>query len=219
MPYKRNYTRNRKRRAANPVKKPLRYKVADTAYKAFQMAKYIKRQINVEHKYYDYDAGATVLNTGTVYNLFIPGQGDTVSLREGDSTKYQNLAFRMTISQGSATSASHVRCIIFRGHQERNVAYTPTMMLQTLTVDSPKHWGNRFRSKILYDKTHTVINTGDTGRTAKFIHINLKLFGHCVFTPGDATIEDGGLYMLLIGNETTNYPSANWYSRVTFTDN
>lgn len=209
MPYKKRYTKR-------TAKKPFRYKAADSIAGAWKAIKYIKRQINVEHKYADYDAGATVLAAGTVYPLFNPSQGDGQTQRDGDSVKLQSLNLRMTISHNTSATGSYIRCIIFRGHQERAVAYTTAMLLQTATIDSPKTYENRFRTKILHDQTYNISNVGIN---SKFIRITKKLFGHVVFTPANTTIEDGGLYMLLISNEATNVPSANWYSRTTFTDN
>jgi len=188
-----------------------------TAEKALALGMKLKRMINVEYKFYDISAAPTVSNTGTVYNLFSPTQGDGVTQRDGDSVKVLSLSGRIHMLMNAAASASLMRVIIFRGKQENAVSYTTTDILQNASILNPKNDSEKFRSKILYDKIFT-LTTGDRTRNQPG-NWYFRLNGHVNFVNGATTVENGGIYMLLISNEAVNTPTFSYYLRTRYTDN
>lgn len=206
------------KRTYNKGKKAYTYAKAHQteARRALVLAKKVARMVNVEYKFYDYTTSQTPSSSGTIVNLFDPAQGDSATQRDGDSVKLMRVSGRINLDMhGSATTTS-VRLILFRGKQENAVSYGVTDILQSASFVAPKAHHERFRSKILYDKTYSLV-VGHN-RTLN-LNWNFKLFGHVQFVVNNTTIENGGLYMLLISDEATNVPTVTPYLRTSFTDN
>jgi len=224
MAYKKNYARKRTYK-----KKPYSgaaawgqtgKSVGVTAYKAYSLATKLARFVNTENKYYISNFAAEVItNTGTIYNLCAPPQGITDTSRTGDSIKLMSVSGRLYF-QSSAATGSLVRMIIFRGKQENGTTPTVGSVIDTsLAADylAPKPWDDRFRTKILYDQ---LLNMSTTGSRDLVRNIDIKLYGHLQFQEASATgVEDGGLYLMLIGNLAATNPTANWHLRTTYVDN
>lgn len=221
----RKYTKRPKKKqttAVAPYKKPMRYKVADVAYKAYKIARTLKRFVNTEHKYHDVINNTGISATGTIVNLTSGiAQGDTAVTRDGSSIKLARLSLRIHLTINSNATASMARIILFRGKQENGGTYTVTDILDngttTYQMIAPKTRTERFRTKFIYDKTSSLsIN----GRRDVFLDWNFKLYGHTEYSDAaGTTIENGGLYMLYISNETLNNVNFTYYSRLTFVDN
>lgn len=186
------------------------------AKQALSLAKKVARMVNVEYKTYDYNNGQAIDNSGDVFTLFNPAQGDAYNERDGDSVKMVRCSGRLFITQNGSAQKTAFRVIIFRGKQENGNAYTVADILESASHLSPKAVHERFRTKIIFDKLYHMSNNGNSSLVMNY---NFKMFGHTQFEAGQATIENGGLYMLLISNESTNTPTANWWLRTTFTDN
>ncbi len=207
----------RRRGKMVPYKK--RYKYADKAAQALAIAKRIKRLINVEIKFFDTvdSTGVTVSKTGQIFNLTLVPEGLDLNQRGGSSLKTMWLHSRMTLTGQSAGVADKVRFILFRAKNENGVAQTIANYLEIVDVNSPKDWDNRFHTKTLIDKTITIDNATD-----KIIHSlewHEKLFGHVTYTGSTTTIEDGGLYLIVIGDRVATLPTFKYYHRLTYTDN
>lgn len=225
MAYNRKYRRYARRKAKGGkfmryVNKGVGY--AKTAYKAYQLASKVARMVNVEYKYFIIDGSPSVGNNGNIYPLCIVPQGLKVTERTGDSIKPMRLAGRVFITQHGSAQKTALRCILFRGKNENGTQYNVSDLLDTSHISTnqylaPKDWNERFRTKIIYDKTFHLSNNGTSQAWADW---NIKLFGHIQYVQEDATdIENGGLYMLLISNEPTNSPIFNYVLRLSFTDN
>lgn len=212
-------------RTYNKGKKAYKFgkKHQNTAMKALKLAQQIKRMVNVEYKL-DYansalSSGDTVSWTGSVANLCQPPQGDGVTSRDGDSIKTIRLSGRLFITQNASATDSLLRVIIFRGKNENRTVYAPTDVLYSSTglmIFNGKEHENRFRTKTLYDKTFSM---SDTGKSNFLVNLNLKLDGHITFGSGSTSIENGGVYMLLVSNEQTNFPKVAYTLKTSYTDN
>lgn len=221
----RRYTKrpNNYRRRRNYRRKPAGGGSAmNTAMKALSLASKIYRMVNVEVK--NFTPGQqnhTISNAGTIYPFCssIP-QGDGISDRQGDSIKTLRLSGRFFCTQHASATNTYVRVIFFRGKNEHQQSATPPYTVNDLIENggylAPKPWGTRFNTKILYEREFKLTKEGNSSYS---FDLNHKLFGHTHFVNNSQYIQDGGIYMLLISNESTNTPTMNYDFRLTFTDN
>lgn len=190
-----------------------------TAQKALALAQKVHRVINSEHHRKLAVYNSTVPAAGQVLNICDPAQGDTFNDRTGISIKPLRVSGRLYLTINAVATASVVRLILFRGKNENRVSYAVSDILHTasgLTWQNPKDYQERFRSKVLYDRTY---NLDKNGRDSIMLNWNFKLFGHIQFGNNDITVENGGLYLLMITNEPTNLPTLQYTLQTTFIDN
>lgn len=223
MPY-RNYNRRRfrKRRYKKRryTRKPSTWgEVKTMATTGYSLAKKLARFVNTEIKYKDTLTSALVSNTGGIYALDVIPQGDGPSARSGDSIKPMTLSGRGSVSIGGSAVHTIVRMIIFRGKMENDVEPVVGDIFASTGPLQPKVYDKRFKTKFLWDKTFTV----DAGQTRQIVfNINQKIFGHINYDASqtDGTDhESGGIYLLMISDEGTNYPTCTLCSRLTYVDN
>lgn len=221
--YKKKVYKKKSQANNNQVTVWSHHSALDKATRALALVNNVRRFINVEVKHHDVSYTAGALSTaGQVFNLCNPAQGDTLNQRDGISIKPLHLSIRGSFrGNGSDTTANRIRVIIFRGKQENGVSFTTTDLLETASVYSFKNYTDRFRTKILHDKIY--IPTAKAGTATEHptceFNINEKLFGHINFVESASTIENGGLYMLVLMDSgiNTSYMTAN--IRTSFTDN
>lgn len=217
MAYKKRYTRKTYKPKPKSTSMVTRGASAiNTAYRAYTLASKVARMVNVEYKYYDYQVAAdSISSTGYVDNIFQPDQGVTVVERQGDSCKPMRTSGRVTFTMHPSATTTQVRCILFRGKQENGVSYSVGNLLEYVSTLSPKNDSDRFRTKIFHDKTYIL----NTNRPNINLNWNYKQYGHVNFVTGATTIENGGIYILLISDQATNTPTIGTVLRTTFTDN
>lgn len=220
MPYKKRSYRKR-RRPSNRANNYVKYAgAAYTASKALSLAVKTARIVNAEVKFDETDISAGVSNSGTIYNLCDPAQGDGDNARDGNSIKLARLQARLGLTQVDANApSSTVRLILFRGKHERGTSPTVTGadgLLKSADVHSPKDYTNRFSTKILMDRRYAL--SPATRPNIEF-NISKKLFGHIQFADGTTGIENGGLYLLALSDEPTYQPSLSGIIRVSYYDN
>ena len=78
-------------------------RVAGTAYKAYQIAKFVKSVVNVEKKKIDFTYDAELLNTGNVLHCNAIGVGTGYNARTGNSIKMKTLLIRGTLRVATTT--------------------------------------------------------------------------------------------------------------------
>lgn len=228
MAYKRKYKRRttpKKAKGANDKKVTVwsDHSVLEKANRALALVNNVRRFINVEVKYHD-TTGTTVAipATGTIIGLSDMAQGDGIQNRDGDSVKLLNNVFRATLIEDTVSAyGTQIRLILFRGKQENGSGFSATDILESATVISPKNYSERFRTKILMDKTYS-LNASESSTTyqpTKQVNWVNKLIGHVEYATASTSIESGGLYLLMLSNQTVNTPSINYHNRLTFTDN
>lgn len=198
MPYRKRIYRR---------KRTFKRKAVGTA-KMYQIAKKVLTKQKEVKSYDDYFALSAVNNNvGQVYPMFnslANGggiiEGVTEETRVGSTIFAKNLGFRATLKLGTSTNQV-VRIIIFRYKNDDSRTLTNANdLLQGSGVNARKKWDERFQSKFLFDRTYTL-------STAKQpwvqIDTNIKVFHRLNYKAGTASsYEDGGLYMLLISDNS-----------------
>lgn len=197
--------------------------VGRTAIKALAAVKKVKRVLNTEEKVFDATTAINPTNAGAIQSLLAPPQGDNIGSRDGDSIRPLNLEFKWHCTQQVAfTINASVRAIIFRGYGEHGTAPIPANVLELLTavqgINAPITYQNRERFTVLYDNTIT-LTSGIQDGSAKNGSFQCQLSGHTLYTTGATTVEDGGLWLLLITDALlATGPAWYSYSRVWFSD-
>ena len=218
MPRRQNYRRRYKKRVYKKKSRSTMGNVASIAKTAFKTAKWVAGIINAEYKYQEASVSSQVPTwNGTLYTLCTPAQGSGATGRNGDSIKMKALTLRGLIDFNTSGLAEMVRLIIFIDKQ--NVVTTGAQMLQYtgvyMATNSPKNEGNKFDTKILYDKCFPV----SLYKPQYKFETVIKLNSHVHFAAGTSTIENGALKMLFISQSPVNSPRFSFISRVTFVDN
>lgn len=187
--------------------------IAKGAHLAYKLA----RLSNVEMKHHDVDltVGYTATATGSITDMNNIAQGQSKIQRIGDSIKPQSLTIRGVIEHNGLNTESQVRLILFKVKHPNGVLPTVAQLLEVSKVHSPKNYENRFHSKTIWDRTFSV----DSSNRLKQFQKTFKLYGHINYTAGALTEESGAYILLTISDESTNFPVARWYSRMTYTDN
>lgn len=202
----------------------LAYKHRGTAAKALALATKVARMVNVEYKAYETNTVDNIDQGGEVYSLTNGlAQGDTGETRDGISIKPMRLSGRAYIEMNVAAPTTLFRCIIIRGKNEHGEIYTPqgTGQLDILDPDAlgplaRKNRDNRFDTNILYDKLFTL---SQSGTRAKVLDLNIRLTGHVNYEGGTTNVDNGGLYLLLISDQTELLPVWRSQLTLTYTDN
>ena len=203
------------------------HSVLEKANKALNLASKVYKFVNTEVKYFDTEQYQIAMPaTGNVVGLTTVPQGDGQSTRDGDSLKIMGLTIRGHVtSDASVSKPTNLRIIIFRGKQENGVGYSLHDILENPAsaslseVYSPKAYDERFRTKILHDKTYTINETLTTQAKGFNFSIQLKPGGHVNYSAGTTSIENGGIYMLTLSDNATYPPKISYLSRVTYVDN
>lgn len=213
MPYKRRYRRRRRR----PTK-PMRYKVADTAYKAWKGVRYLKGLVNAEMHAFDNTNSVTINNSpGVVDHLSAIAVGDGNGDRSGLSILAKYLFGRLIFTKSPSATDTFIRMIIIKDNQQ--ISDTPptiSQLLASTSVVSPLNKNTFNRFKILMDRTIRL----DANKTSTNMKINLRLPYHTTYNGTSGTdIQKNGTYILFISNESVNLPSVQYDLRFSFYDN
>lgn len=227
MAYRRTYRRRKMSRGKRRARRT-GAQAGALAYNAYSLAKKVARMVNSEIKFHDVQATNTAYDsTGTIVNLSTIAQGDGDNARDGSSIKLAHLTMRMSWSSNTTdTTPQRVRMILFRGKNEKSTPPTISTLLEDTTqydnIVSPKNWDHKFNTRVLYDRVIVLTPNASASNQSKELVISKKLYGHVKFATNDTAgtdIENGGLYMLIVSDETTNAPTCTFYSRLTFYDN
>lgn len=212
------YSRRRRYVKRRLYKKPMRYRVADMAYKAFKGVKYIKGLVNAEMHHYDNTvSGLPISSTGSVALLNPISIGDNNSERNGNSILSKYLFGRLEFAKNPSSTQTFIRIIIFNDKQQ--IGDTPPAVTDVLSSASTLSPLNSFQSgrfKILKDMKISL----DVNKTISSYKISVRLPFHSKYngTTG-LDIQKNGLYILMISNEPTNTPSYSYDLRYSFYDN
>ncbi len=222
MPYRK---RNYKRRSGGFHTKYNKaiYSIGKTATLAKQVYK-LKRMINVEYKFIG------IINTATaipvvpvIIQLNNISQGDTSQTREGDQIKSTRLSVHYLFTQHATATQTMVRVMLIKDSQPNGAIYGATDILSDVTVlDSMNSFYNldgKFRFRILYDRVHTMSDSGNQIVKGK-INVNLNDKIRYTGNAGDITdLTNCGYSLMIMSTETTNTPSFSQFTRLRFIDN
>lgn len=228
MSYRRRYRRGYKRKRY-PSKANRWGRYLSTASKALAVAYAVKKMVNVEYKYHDYNLN-TVLGSPPTTGLIdcineIP-QGDTSINREGDQCKMVSLQIKGKITQDSnnTTKGSQVRLILFlvtaADDTEPTVATGEQGFLTSLSIIGLRNLGApRNRYVPLWDKVFYVAPYGEERD-----HVHFKYFKKMSYKARfkDNTTDHprkNALYMIAISTDVTDVPLLEGAARIRFIDN
>lgn len=216
--YRRRYRRRRRPRSSGFVKKATSY--ATMAYSAYKGVKAIKRLINVEKKKSDVNVLGQAVST-TVYgkDLVLIAEGSGSEDRDGTSIKPLSLLLRYNITYNTA-GADYQKCrvvLLKDTQQQSDTAVTYSNVVESITnLQSPLNKNSVGRYTILHDSLHILSALHPVAQKERI----LKLSGHIKYNGAASTdIQKNGLYLFAIGDQATNTPSLDYYTRLTFTDN
>ncbi len=194
------------------------HNILEKTNRALQLANQMYRYVNAEIKLKDEDRtiGVSIPQVGQIINLSLIPQGDTEHTRDGSSAKLLRISGRCSIQRNSTDQFQTARMILFRGKNENGNVPSVTNFLEVASPFSPRNHDNVFQFKTIFDRSFKLDNAGT--KTHQIFDINEKLFGHIKYDDATTTIENGGLYMLLIADGTVSATAA-FYLRLTYTDN
>lgn len=210
--YKRNFKKKKS------YQKPMRYKVADMAYQAFRGVNYLKGLVNAELHSADFTASAqNITNTGSVIPLTTIAQGDNYNNRQGNSILAKYLFGRMEFAKNSSATSTFIRLMFIQDTQQ--IGDTDPGIADILSSSSTISSLNQFqkgRFSVLRDTTIRL----EPNQTTDVMKVNLKLPFHIKFNgTSGSDIQKNGVYLVVLSNESTNYPVFSYNLRISFYDN
>ncbi len=220
MPYNRFSRRSTKKhlRRMKP-RKPLRYEVADMAYKGYKLATAIASTINTEYKFFDIENNANPTTTGSLQYLNLVDQGDTSITRDGATARMKSLAMKWRAVQHASATNTFLRVLLFIETQPSGVTAGIADILQSVSTLSPREMLTRGNFIILKDWHVSLDSTADTSAYKEFYReIDLKTLWDGTGA-GIADLERGAIGVVFLSNEATNAPGVDFFSRVRFVDN
>lgn len=217
---KRNYTRRRYGRKTPWYMK--RYNALQIARTAMRGVRKIRGLVNSEMFHIDkaYSAN-TISGTGYIYNLTGIAQGDGINARTGNSLLVRNLNWRLKFEINSSVTVdtSILMAIVQDNQQVGDTDPAVTDIFASATPETLLATGTFGRFKILYRKTF-ILTPASGGRPAVEMTKYMNLYHHVRYNGVNATdIQKGGIYVVLIGSESTNLPTLTGTIRLGYHDN
>lgn len=204
------------RKVAPKPKLPMRYQVADTAFKAYQAAMYVKNLINVEKKHFDTQTSYNPDWNGATATLNVPGAGTGDSQRIGDSILNKSIHVSGTIHTAGANVTVRVILIFDKQNKIANLAdlleYTGTVY----ATMSPFNKDNSREFRVLSDRIH------ESDAYHPLLHFSISKTGldnHTQFEAGTTNINSGAYKIFYVSARTTNVPLLDVVSRFKYIDN
>lgn len=219
---KRNYYRRRNVRRGK--KRVPMFGRADRAVgkAAWYMAKKALSLINVERKFSD------VTSTGTSVNatrILLNGlsTGDSTNQRNGQSIKVTQIYCQLKFNLNASATDTTIRYMLILDRDPRGVIYNISDLLQDYTnypITSPLNLDSNVRRYTVLMDRRLKLNTNYPETIRR---INVKRPIHVRYDPDDTgTITDiayNSIYLMFLSDESTNYPTVQYYCRIRFIDN
>lgn len=187
----------------------------------------LERGYNKELK--THDVAEDTLNPVTtpyVLPLTLISQGDTSLTREGLQIKPRHLQFKFLLNRSAdSTIATVVRLILFADREQQGTVPAVADILESSAWSAWTEHDTRPRFKIYRDWTiplQGTLSLPDSNNNQ--LYKGIIKFGKKAkiwFSGTGLTQASQGknsLYLLMLSNETTNYPVLSWYSRLRFTE-
>jgi len=162
-----------------------------------------------------------------IFLLCVPGSGSAATSRVGRQIRMKSLQINLRLNYaGGMNGQSPIRLLIVYDRQANTGFPLGSDVLATDNIFQMRNLDNQFRFDILLDK----IICGNFGAAGvaqytsvfykKYLKLNHKTQFNTSSTGTISDIETGSLLAFIYqdGNITTANPSANWYSRVRYTD-
>lgn len=187
------------------------------AYTAFKGVKFLKGLVNVENHLYTKQINHTPSVTLGVTVLNDIPQGLDTDERSGNSILPKYFSGRAFCVQNPTAASTIVRITIIQDLHNQGVAPTDSEIFQNADVNSPLNVDNTDRFWILYDRTITLSQNGQTVKTLKWfkrLNFHMKYYG-----PVNTDYDQNACFILTRSNEATNTPVVDITNRLSFYDN
>lgn len=208
--------KKRRQAVVRKPKKPMRYQVADIAYKGLKTALWVKKLINVEFKFVDFQTTLNVDYNGVFQFLNDSAQGDADNQHNGDSILNKHITMRGMIFRNGEDAVT--RIIVFKD-KANSITASTELLVQSGTVYAPfgmREKDYRDRYTVVSDTTYSVTSNDPQA----VFHIELPLETHTKFLGATNTITSNAYRFLVISNKvTTNLPVLEYCRRASFVDN
>lgn len=175
-----------------------------------------------ELKVRDIENSANITSAGTLFSVTNTiGKGTDNNNRIGDEIDLKSIYFRMEINANSTTSYDNVRAIVVRWYSDGTPAISD--ILTTTAATNLRHlsqinYDKRKLFRILYDNTYTLSDSANLDIPA--VHVDkfyIKVPGKCNWDSSNNPVK-GHVYLLLISDSASLFPSAAWTVRTKFQD-
>lgn len=213
------------RRAVSWYRRPRK-----TSLTPYQLERQIKNlrtgRSGKEWKTHDVAYNSTVGNAGTIRALTLIAQGDTSLDREGLQIRLQSINIRgFAIGNLNAgASIVRLRLILFQDMEQHGTIAAVTDVLETADVLAFKEHDSKPRFKILWDRLYDLTAQGDSTNPVykiRYVKYYKRLKGRKAWFSTSAATQaaqgKGNIYMLLIGDQATDYPTIDVNCRIRFT--
>ncbi len=223
MPYQRKSTR-KKTGHSRPGYVRCGKMVISDASKALSLAKYLKTIVNVERKNHDVSQLALAMTTTPIIiQLTNILQGDTTVTRDGSQCKILSIEFSYFIIQHVSALDTQTRVMLVLDKQTNQAIYVPGDVLVDVTagqnINSSRNLDNTRRFSVLYDKVHTLVNTGTSSFHRRFNKSVQYLIRFDNAAAAITSLTQSSLSMMIMSNEGTNTPDLSFRVRLRFVDN
>lgn len=220
--YKRKFRNRRfKRRRQVPWYRK-KYNAVQVASAALRGVNYLKGLVNSEKFKHDFTGTPNVDWSGTVVSLTSISQNDTDTGRTGNSIFVRSLYIRgQVVINASATSSEFVRIMIFIDKQQvGDTAPTAADVLETTSninaPNSPLNLQTVGRFTLLRSFQLSV----NPEKPSVQWKVNIPMRHHVRYNGTTANdIQRGGLYMLMISDNSSDLPQVRYYGRISYHDN
>lgn len=196
-------------------------KTLATAVAAYKGVKMLRGLVNSERMYRDQTL--TLSGQSMVFPLCNFPQGDNIGQRTGNSVLVRSLAVRGNVAINSAVT-SNTRLTIMLIQDMQQVASTTPATSDILASgndpDSLLSLTNAGRFKVLWRKNYLMLPQTSGSRNAIELQKYFNLYTHVRFNGTSSTaIQKGGLYLVVVSSESTNFPSGYMNVRLGYHDN
>jgi len=224
--YAKRFSRGRRfpRRSRKPSGRAGFVRGANAAYtlarQAVKGVKYIKGLVNSEMFKKDVSGTSIGFNTSAgVYHLTAIAQDDTVAGRTGNSVLVKSVNIKGNVSLDSAGANTNGRIVVVMDTQQvGDTAPAWTDVYESSLPYSHLNKATVGRFKILWSKNLEMIPTSESAMYN--ININIPLQHHVRFNgTASSDVQKGGIYLMILSDRATSYPTLNYESRVSYHDN
>lgn len=218
MPFKKGYKRRPTRKRG-----PGRYAIYSAA--GSQLARDVmklKGLINVEFKQKDTTDTLTPDTTGSITYLNLVAQGDTNVTRDGSQFRCKSVQIYWSCIM-NALGTNNINRVILGIHKNVNsTTLTAADVLEAVTPTSPRRYDNQKNVIVLKDWFFSQTSDGPNRAVVKKWYSEVDLITRYQLAATAAAVaglEDGGIFLLTVGDSTTNDPVFQFTSRVRYIDN
>lgn len=189
------------------------------ARQALNNTKRLRGLLNVEYKTFDLIVtGQTLPQTAFVQHISNITQGDTDFSRDGSSVLRKSLYFKGRLTINASATTSNCRVLIVMS--TISTAPTGSTIFDTTSggneTFSFRNTNGTKQMQVLFDKQYILSTVKDPVIPIAFYSKQSK---HIQWDSNSTNPKIGHVYVVLVSDEATNYPTIDFESRIRYLDN